>query len=167
MEAEVRIFAIKTYNVQPILCLFWPIRWQYSRIYRIVQNFCRSLISWIFNRWQNISMKIFDMQHSFHVQTTTALTDNILGISCRICKRETPRRYLWSRHCFADSSKLKWMSVTIWCILDKLAICFCIASCNSFWKLNFAVHSSYFWFSSASCLFLLYCSFLLFAMLAL
>ena len=34
-------------------------------------------------------MKIFDTQHSFHVQTTTALMDNILGISCHSLQGDT------------------------------------------------------------------------------
>ena len=35
-------------------------------------------------------------------------TLNIIpGLSCRICKKLSPRRHLQSRHCFADSCKLK------------------------------------------------------------
>ena len=55
---------------------------------------------------ENISTKIFDMRHTVNMLlTTTASMDNIPGQSCRICKELSPKRFLRSRHYFADSCK--------------------------------------------------------------
>ena len=79
-------------------------------------KFRRLLILQIFNRRKNQAA-------SFHSQTAKVSRDNIPVPSCRICKEQSPRRYLRSRHCFADS----WLqvpadnSVAVRCVFDKLA----------------------------------------------
>ena len=86
--------------------------------------------SWVFNfaNFANFQLfaKIFQQNfwhvtHCSHALTAVASMDNIPGLSYRICKELSPRRYLWSRHCFADSCDLK--QGTVWrCVLDKLGL---------------------------------------------
>ena len=75
---------------------------------------------WVFNfanfqSFAKLIKKKIDM--STHILTTRVSMDN-MGLTCQICKEHSPKRWFWSRHCFADSCKLKW--TTVWlCVLDR------------------------------------------------
>ena len=75
-------------------------------IYRIAQNFRGSLISWIFNRLHNYFNEIFwHLNCSFHVQKCQWTRSR--GYAAKSALGPPQIRYLWSRHCFADSCELK------------------------------------------------------------
>lgn len=86
-----------------VYCLYLP---KFSWVFDIV-NFSNHL-------WNYCNKKL-DTQHSFYAQTAKLLMDNFLGLSY------SPRIYLWSRHCFANSCKL--VRRTVWqCVLDLYAM---------------------------------------------
>ena len=83
-------------------------------------NFYWSLILGIlqvFSCLQNYLNKNFGYVNQFLSLTARASMDNI---SCPICNELSSKRYLQSRHCFADS-----------CELERMRVWQCVLACNS------------------------------------
>ena len=64
-----------------------------------------------FANFTNFEEIFFDMRHHFHTLTTRVSMDNIRGLSYQIHKKLSPRRYLRSTRCFANSCELEQMTV--------------------------------------------------------
>ena len=70
--------------------------------------------SWVFNfaNFANFQLFVKLFQRKFLTRNlqflrARASMDNIPGLCCRIRKGHSPKRYLRSRHCFADSCELE------------------------------------------------------------
>ena len=68
--------------------------------------------------------------HTFHTLTATASMDNILGLSCRIRKELSPKRYLQSRHCFADSCRFEHDDTRLVCHAHSILHVWCVCAAN-------------------------------------
>ena len=64
-----------------------------------------------------ISTKSFAMWTTVFISDCKRIDDNI---SCPICKELSSKRYLWSRHCFADG-----------CKLERMRVWQCVLACSS------------------------------------
>ena len=86
----------------------------------IVLYFSGSLISWIsriFNCLQNyFNEKFLYVNCSFHMQECRWTT------CCWIHKGHSPKRYLWSRHCFCWQLQAPIRTLVWQCVLDKTCL---------------------------------------------
>ena len=65
-----------------------------------------------FANLQVFQWKLWHATHSSHAVTVSVSMDNIPELSWQICKELSPKRYLQSRHYFADSCELE--QTTMW-----------------------------------------------------